>query len=128
MSEEDILKYWKDGVLDSLDTAKKLFEDKKYNHSLFFLHLALEKLLKGIYFKLKKDPPPYIHDLVRLGEFAEIDFTEEENEQLREISTFNIAGRYDDYKLSFYKKANLEYSQKWFGIGENFFNKLFKNI
>lgn len=128
MSTEDILKYWMDGAVDSLDTAKKLFEDKKYNHSLFFLHLALEKLIKGIYFKFKKDPPPYIHDLVRLGEYAEINLSDEEKENLREISTFNIAGRYDDYKLAFYKKANPEYSQKWFEIGENIFNKLLEKI
>lgn len=124
MSTEDILKYWMDGAMDALDTARKLYEDKKYNHALFFLHLALEKLLKGIYFKLKNEPPPYIHDLVRLGEFAEINSSGEEKEILREISTFNIAGRYDDYKLAFYKKANFEYSQKWFGIGETIFNRL----
>lgn len=124
MSTDDILKYWMNGAMDALDTARKLYEDKKYNHALFFLQLALEKLIKGIHFKLKNDPPPYEHDLVRLGRFAKIDFTEEENEDLREISTFNIAGRYDDYKLAFYKKANLEFSKKWFEVGENIFRKV----
>jgi len=29
------------------------------------------------------------------------------------ISTFNINARYDDYKLAFYKKCDLEYTKKW---------------
>lgn len=124
MSEKDILKYWMNGAIDALDTAKNLFDDKKFNHSLFFLHLALEKAIKGVFFKLNNESPPYDHDLVRLGNFAEIKFSDEENEQLREISTFNIAGRYDDYKLAFYKKANAEFAKKWFIIGEKLFAKV----
>ena len=32
---------------------------------------------------------------------------------LTDITTFNIKGRYDDYKNAFYKKASLEYTQKY---------------
>ena len=62
-----------------------------------------------------------------LAEKAEIKVSSTEKEGLVEISTFNIAARYDDYKLKFYKKATKEYSQKWFKNGEKLFNK-FKEL
>lgn len=39
--------YWKASSKDDLDTADQLFTSKKYHHSLFFVHLSLEKILKA---------------------------------------------------------------------------------
>ncbi len=119
--------YWLKSSQDDLDTAQKLFNLKKYNHALFFLHLTLEKIIKGVYLLKKNEAPPLIHDLVILAEKAEIETSQIKKEELVEISTFNIAARYDDYKLKFYKKATKEYSQKWFKNGEKLFNK-FKEL
>ena len=33
--------------------------------------------------------------------------------ELVEISTFNVEARYDDYKLSFYKKAKKRFTSKY---------------
>lgn len=117
------IEYWLKSSQDDLDTAKKLFNLKKYNHALFFLHLTLEKIIKGVYLLKKNEAPPLVHDLVILAEKAEIKILSDEKEKLAEISTFNIAARYDDYKLKFYKKATKEYCQKWFKTGEKLFNK-----
>jgi len=108
-----------------VETAKDLFGLKHYDWSLFIWHLAIEKILKAKIVSLNQEII-YTHDLVRLAKLARIPLDQELTSQLNEITTFNIEARYDDYKLSFYKKANLEYTKKWTKICERIFN-LVKN-
>ena len=67
MTQEAAIKIWVDGSIDAIDTAQKLFDSKKYNHSLFFLHLAIEKILKAIFIHKYDTAPPYTHDLIVLA-------------------------------------------------------------
>jgi len=76
----------------------------------------------------RNEAPPLTHDLVMLAEKAGIEISQAEKEELAEISTFNIAARYDDYKLKFYKKATKEYSDKWFEKSTKLFNKIGEDI
>jgi HEPN domain-containing protein len=124
----DALKYWQESAIDAFDTSNKLFESKKYNHSLFFVHLSLEKILKALYIQVKKDSPPPIHDLIRLAEKSDVVLDEKTKLELAEISTFNVSARYDDYKLEFYKKATREYSEKWRAISKTIFDKLLSQL
>jgi HEPN domain-containing protein len=124
MTQQESIKIWVDGYKDALDTAQKLFASKKFNHSLFFLHLAFEKLLKAIYVSKKDEAPPYTHDLVILAEKCSINVSEDQKNQLAEISEFNVSARYEDYKYQMYKKATEEYTTKWFKIGESLLEKL----
>lgn len=104
---------WVTSAKDDLDTAEKLFGIGKYHHCLFFAHLSLEKLLKAVFVSKKNVFPPPIHDLIRLAEKAGLSLDETITLQLAEISTFNVAARYDDYKLKFYKKATKAYAEEW---------------
>lgn len=70
-------------------------------------------MLKSLVVKVKKESPVPTHDLVKLAHEAKIDLTESQKEELKEITSFNIEARYDDIKLSFYKKATKEYAEKW---------------
>ncbi len=115
------VEYWKTSSKDDLDTAQKLFESKKYHHCLFFVHLSLEKILKAIYVSTKQESALPVHDLVRLAQKAQLDLNNKIISQLAEVSTFNVAARYDDYKFQFYKKATKDYAQRWLRIG----NKLY---
>lgn len=124
MTQQESIKIWIDGYKDALDTAQKLFASKKFNHSLFFLHLALEKLFKAIYVSKKDEAPPYTHDLIILAEKCSIDISKDQKTQLAEISEFNVSARYEDYKYRMYKKATEEYTTEWFKIGESLLEKL----
>lgn len=128
MTEQNALKNWKEGAADVLDTAEKLFNDKKYHHALFFLHLAIEKLLKALHQKKKKEPAPPIHNLARLVELCKLGLDEQTEKELKEISSFNVSARYDDYKFNFYKKATHDYSSKWLVIGKNLYQKFLSLI
>lgn len=44
---------------------------------------------------------------------AKLPIDSKQEMQLKEITTFNIEARYDDYKHSFYKKATLKYTTMW---------------
>lgn len=111
--EQEIIKYWIGASRQDFETAEILYENKKYHHALFFCHLSIEKILKALIVKSTKTAPPLIHDLVRLAEKTGIELAESLKAELAEISTFNIEARYDDYKLSFYKKANKRFTSRY---------------
>jgi HEPN domain-containing protein len=113
MNGKDIVKNWFNASKQDLETAVILFENKKYHHALFFCHLSIEKYLKAMIVKKMKKAPPLIHDLVRLAEETDIKLTDKIKNELGDISAFNIQARYDDHKLSFYKKANKRFAAKY---------------
>lgn len=70
-------------------------------------------MLKGLFVKLNKSPAPYIHNLQKLASLANISLDAQQAQYFRIISTFNISGRYDDNKLTFYKKCAKNYADKY---------------
>lgn len=111
--EQKIIQYWSIASKQDFETAIILFKNKKYHHALFFCHLSIEKILKALIIKSTREAPPFLHDLVRLAEKAGINLSVKVKNELVEIGTFNIEARYDDYKLSFYKKADKIFSSKY---------------
>ena len=112
-SVQEVVKYWLTASKEDFESAEILFQNKKYHHALFFCHLSIEKMLKAIIVKSTKTAPPLIHDLIRLAEKAKLPLSEAQMNELAEITTFNIDARYDDYKLSFRKKAKKQFSLKY---------------
>ena len=117
MSQKEAVKYWIASAQEDWEVAQSLLKSAKYNHALFFLQLALEKLIKAIHVIRKDESPLYVHNLVLLAQKAGIEFSEKELADLKEISSFNVSARYDDYKKQFYAKATKEYTQKWLDKG-----------
>jgi len=111
------VQYWLDSSVKDFQVAQTLFNLKYYPQCLFFCHLSIEKLLKGIVAKTTKKYPPYVHDLRKLAEIANLKLNLKQEQSLEVIFTFNIAGRYADAKFEFYKKYNKkEYAQKYLKI------------
>ncbi len=128
MTQEKAVNIWVEGAIDALDTCDKLFKSKKYHHALFFLHLALEKIIKALYISKLDESPPYIHDLKELIVLIEMNIEKEELEQLEEISKYNVSARYDDYKYKIFKLATKEYVLKWIKIGKKLYEKYKKSL
>ena len=76
MSQEEAVKYWVDSAQDDWDVVQSLLKSAKYNHALFFLQLALEKLIKAVHISQKDESPLYVHILVLLAQKAGIEFSE----------------------------------------------------
>lgn len=119
-TEQDLINFWKTGAADDLATAETLFQNRKYVPTLFFSHLALEKLLKAYHVKVVKEQPLPIHDLLRLAKTSNLPLTPEQESLLKEATTFNISARYDNIKLAFHQKATNEYTQKYFEACRDF--------
>lgn len=51
MNQKEIINFWTSEAEDALHVAEHLFEKKDYSYSLFFGHLAVEKIIKAILVK-----------------------------------------------------------------------------
>lgn len=113
LNKDKLIKYWIDGSDDDFETMTAMFDSKRFSWSLFIGHLMIEKLLKAYYVKARSDYPPFIHNLLRLAEKADLVLSEDKKVKLVTITAFNINARYDDYKMSFKKKCTPEFTSEW---------------
>ena len=112
MNKKDIVDYWASEANESLQVAKHLFEKKDYSYSLFFGHLAIEKLLKSIYVKTKDENVPRTHHLIRLAKASNLNIPEDIAADLIRITAFNLEARYPDYKKSFRAKCTKHFTSQ----------------
>jgi len=98
MTKEEHINYWTKQVTDDFDCANVLFKANHFAQSLFWAHLALEKLLKALWIKTNEgNTPPFVHNLLRLSTLTKEAFTEEQLQFFNEMNMFQIKGRYPDY-------------------------------
>jgi HEPN domain-containing protein len=125
---KEITEYWVKTSKHDHETMHSLFEIKRYSDSLFFGHLALEKILKANFVKNNSKSAPRIHDLARLSQLAKIKSTDEDLATLKDINNFNIAARYPDYKLKFYKLCTKTFTEKYVSTIDKIFKTLCQNL
>ena len=113
MDRSTVIESWVNSSDKDFGVMSDLYKTKHYDWALFMGHLSIEKLLKAVYLKNMDDNPPFIHDLRRLAEKANVPLTEEQGVWLDSISRFNIRARYDDYRQSFYKLCTVEFTNEW---------------
>jgi len=102
--KEKIINYWRKTAAHDFKTMKGLFEIRRYPDSLFYGHIVIEKILKALVVYQTNEKAPYIHNLTKLSELAELNLEEKDYDLLDVLNNFNIRSRYPDYKLSFYKQ------------------------
>jgi HEPN domain-containing protein len=88
--------YWKTSADEDFSAAQSLLEKGHLRHSLFFAHLAIEKMLKAHVAVKTSDLPPRIHNLVRLAEIAGLRLDTKKTELLYEFGVYQLEGRYPD--------------------------------
>lgn len=110
----NLMEYWLNSSEEDYNVMKYLYKGKKNSYCLFFGHLVIQKLLKGLYSKNNEENPYTIksHNLLALAEKCNLELTEEQVEKLQIITQFNISARYDDYKETFNKKCTDEYTSE----------------
>lgn len=96
MSQDEVVKHWKQGAQDALEAADALHKLGKYALALFDCHLAVEKALKAAYIARHDKEPPPTHNLVLLAEELDRTWTKEEREALSDLTDYAVAARYDD--------------------------------
>jgi HEPN domain-containing protein len=96
MDVEKQVEFWKRSSEEDFAAAESLLQKGHLRHSLFFAHLAIEKMLKAHVTKQTNDLPPRIHNLVRLAEIADLKLDQEQEIFLREFDVYQLDGRYPD--------------------------------
>lgn len=94
------IEYWSNSSELDFETAELLIEKKKFLHGLFFCHLSVEKILKGVFVKTKNEFAPKTHDLIYLVNRSELDLNKKYLEFLPVLMKYQLEGRYPDYKIS----------------------------
>ena len=109
---ETIKQYWIAEGEEALTVASHLFEKGDYSYALFFGHLAIEKLLKGLFVDRQHEHAPRLHSLPRLARLAGLNLDKARQDTLIVISAFNIEARYPDLKRSFRERCTEEYARE----------------
>jgi len=118
---DELQKAWLKSAIEDLETAKDLFKLGRFSGCLFFCHLVLEKMLKAIYIMVNDTYPPLIHKLAKLAIDSKVELTDEQIDNLNEITTFNVEARYDIFKEKLYKKANKSFTTRYLQITTELF-------
>lgn len=79
-----------------LETARAMLKAHRYIYVVFMCHLALEKMLKGLYVSVAKEQPPKTHNLVHLVKLCNPSLTEELNDFISVINNLSVSTRYPD--------------------------------
>ncbi len=110
---DKIVQHWLDSADKNQETMTHLVDSKDYSWSLFLGHLVIEKTLKALYVKRLKQHAIFTHDLLRLANKIDLELSEDFEEWLDEITTFNLNARYDNYKQDFYKRCTKDFTDTW---------------
>jgi HEPN domain-containing protein len=124
----ELIDYWLLTAEHDYKTMLALFKSKRYSDSLFFGHIVLEKVLKGLVVKKIRKPAPYIHDLIRLAEIGDVKLSKREENLLNEVNEFNIRARYPEDRLGFYRTCTREYTKKYLDKIDNLYKKLCQKL
>jgi HEPN domain-containing protein len=116
--------YWLTEAEEALQVADHLMEKEDYSYSLFFGHLAIEKLLKALFVVRNKEHSPPVHNLLRLAKAAGLELEETKANALIRITAFNIEARYPDLKRAFRQKCTAEFTRSQMLLIEEIFEWL----
>ncbi len=95
---EKTLNNWLSLAEYDLKTSKAMLDSGRYLYVAFTAQQSIEKLLKAYYVKMKKDTPPYIHNLLRLLIYTELenDLSESQSDFITELNSYYIESRYTE--------------------------------
>ncbi|MCF8262618.1 MAG: HEPN domain-containing protein [Melioribacteraceae bacterium] len=110
---DNIVQNWLDSADKNHKTMIHLVDSKDYSWALFLGHLVIEKTLKALYVKRLQKHAIFSHDLLRLSKKIDLQLSENFEEWLDVITTFNLNARYDNYKQDFYQLCTKEFADTW---------------
>ncbi|MGK7394381.1 MAG: HEPN domain-containing protein [Candidatus Cyclobacteriaceae bacterium M3_2C_046] len=110
---DKIVQHWLDSADKNQETMNHLVDSKDYSWALFLGHLMIEKTLKALYVKRLQKHAIFTHDLLRLSKKIDLELSEDFEEWLDELTTFNLNARYDNYKQDFHQLCTKDFTEMW---------------
>ena len=96
MDREKHVSYWRTSAEEDLAAARDMVARGHLRHGLFFVHLAVEKTLKGLLVHNTGAVPPKSHDLLQLAEKAGVEVPDDRGKTMLRIARYCMEGRYPD--------------------------------
>ncbi len=90
------IEYWVRTADEDFEVGSNLIKAGKTRHGLFFINLAVEKMLKACVCKSQEKTPPKIHNLINLYELAALEENTERQDALEALNRFCLEGRYPE--------------------------------
>jgi len=113
MGKPEIIQHWINMAERDWKSVQTLSKDNQFVHALFFAHLVIEKLLKAHWIKINvENEAPRVHDLEFLYNQTELTLAADDVDFLSVMNSWNIEGRYQDYKDKFFKKTTKSYTEE----------------
>jgi HEPN domain-containing protein len=88
--------YWLKNAEEDFEVGSNLVKSGKTRHGLFFIHLALEKMLKACFCKNLNKTPPKIHNLMSLYQLAGLEADIKRQDAIEALNRFCLEGRYPE--------------------------------
>jgi len=106
--------YWLRGASENMKDMRSAIKSKRRSMAMFCGHLAIEKVLKGLCAVRGVDVQRE-HKLIKLATISKLidTLSEEQEDELINITSFNIEARYDDYKRRFHAICTQKYVDTW---------------
>lgn len=100
MVKDDRIEYWIELSEYDLETARAMLDTKRYLYVGFMCQQVVEKALKGYYVFSQDAQPPYIHNLTKISEKANIynEYSEDQKDFIELLEPLNITARYPENK------------------------------
>ena len=114
LTKKQHVDYWLHGASENMKDMRVTLKSKRRTMAMFCGHLAIEKMLKGLCavrgISIKRD-----HKLLNLAKLSKLidTLTEEQEDELINITSFNIEARYDDFKQRFNETCTPQYATEW---------------
>lgn len=87
---------WADRARYDLETARVMWDGKRFIYVLFCCQQAVEKMLKGVIAARTGELPPRLHNLMQLAKHAELELEANQARLMRELSEYYFQSRYPD--------------------------------
>ena len=112
MTVRQHINYWLTSASRDRKTMETLLKNGERAWALFLGHLTIEKLIKAICVA-RGSGVEKTHSLDKLAVKAGLPISQTKMIELAELSTFNIAARYPDYKAKLHLLCTPAYTHNW---------------
>jgi len=114
MTRKQHVDYWLHGASESMKDMRGALKSKRRTNAMFCGHLAVEKMLKGLC-AVRNIDIQREHKLIKLATISGLinTLTDAQEDELLNITSFNIEARYDDFKMRFHATCTPQYVDEW---------------
>jgi len=129
MTKKQHVDYWLHGASENMKDMKSAIKSKRRSIAMFCGHLAIEKMLKGLC-AVRDIDIQREHKLIKLANVSGLieTLSEKQEDELINITSFNIEARYDDFKMRFQATCTPQYVAEWSKIITVWYKELKKII